>query len=733
RDLGEILPQFSNLFVVDGEGRLLCSAMEPAAGPHPSASDRGYFETLRTTGRFTVSQPLMGRLSRQWVVVLAVPLPAPEGEFRGAVGLSLALNRFHEVLSRTSLPPDGVITLTSFEGSVLARTADWEDWVGRTLPSSGLAETQQARGRGLSETEGVDGIPRMWGYSALSDVGWMVYVGVPTSWVRGPALRAAAWEMGVGGLILTLVSLLAISLYRKVASSLASLTADVRDGASGTVRTIPEEGPDEIVEVIRQVNRTLQARQAAEDELLHAKERYRSIVENAAVGIFVAAPTGDVLEANPALLELLGLPADTPPDALRAPEFFRDPASWEELVKHLAGEAPGMGHDAVWSRRDGAEIRVRLTGASVEDSRGQWTLEVMVEDVTRRAALEERIRHSQKMEAIGRLAGGVAHDFNNLLTVINGQANLLVTDLPEGSEQRESARAIAESGERAASITRQLLSLSRSEHGRSATVDLDRLVGDLEDMLSRIVGDQVELVRRPAGGACPVEADPGQLEQIILNLAVNGRDAMPEGGRLTVAVEEGPARSGARKVDVYGRRSPGFPGGSVSLVIEDTGVGMDANTRAHLFEPFFTTKEEGTGLGLATVYGIVARLGGRIEVDSREGAGARFTVELPRARVEEISSPPGASGEEAAEGSETILVVEDEPSVRKIVHQALTRSGYTVVEAESGEEALEVSDRHPGRIDLLLTDVVMPSMRGDELARRLREDRPEIKVFFISG
>jgi len=354
-----------------------------------------------------------------------------------------------------------------------------------------------------------------------------------------------------------------------------------------------------------------------------------------------------------------------------------------------------------------------------------------LDDLGNLEAKEEQLRQSQKMEAIGQLAGGVAHDFNNLLTVITGYCRLLLKKCDPDSLQHTSVQEIQSAGERAATLVRQLLVFSRRQIIQPEVLDLNQVVADMDKMLQRLIGEDVELVstREPELGK--VEADPGQLEQVLMNLAVNARDAMPEGGQLTIETTN---------VDLdqeYAERHVEVQSGPyVMLAVSDTGIGMDKETQTRIFEPFFTTKKsgEGTGLGLSTVYGIIKQSGGHIWVYSEPGQGTTFKVYLPRVEDGATSRPSQDAVDSAdLEGSETVLVVEDDETVRKLVERMLQEHGYGVLGARRGEEALQLCVQHEGGIDLLLTDMVMPGMNGRELSERLTTLRPELKVLYMSG
>ena len=350
-------------------------------------------------------------------------------------------------------------------------------------------------------------------------------------------------------------------------------------------------------------------------------------------------------------------------------------------------------------------------------------------DVTEQRHLEEQFRQSQKMEAVGQLAGGIAHDFNNLLTAILGNTQLLLRELPPGDSMHGDVEEIRKASERAASLTRQLLAYSRRQMLQPEVLDLNVVMAEMDKMLRRLIGEHIDLVAVFAPDLGRVRADPNQIEQVIVNLAVNARDAMPDGGKLTIAT------ANVDLDETFAQAHLGsVPGSYAMLSVTDTGVGMDATVRAHLFEPFFTTKEvgKGTGLGLATVYGIVKQSGGYISVSSEPGHGSSFKIYLPRIATP-AEPPAGAPKGGPAPGSETVLVVEDEPAVLTLSRRALESQGYVVLAASDADAALRVVERHGGMIHLLLTDVVMPGLSGRELADRLSAQRPGIRVLYMSG
>jgi two-component system cell cycle sensor histidine kinase/response regulator CckA len=382
-------------------------------------------------------------------------------------------------------------------------------------------------------------------------------------------------------------------------------------------------------------------------------------------------------------------------------------------------------------RKDGTLIDVISSTAPLVDARGRVTgsMGVLV-DLAEQKQLEEQLRQSQKMEAVGQLAGGIAHDFNNLLTVIGGRTYLLLTTLPEKHPARPNVELIQETAERAAVLTRQLLAFSRKQILALQVLDLNTIVASIERILRRLIGEHIHLVIEPSSTPGLVKVDPGQMEQVILNLSVNARDAMPGGGRLTIRTAHVDVAEAAARTHAEIQAGP-----AVVLEVRDTGIGMTDEIRTRIFEPFFTTKPagHGTGLGLATVYGIVKQSGGTIEVLSRPGQGSTFQIYLPRVEETEATSPTDAPAPRHIGGSETILLVEDAEDVRNLARDILGLMGYNLMTASNPVEAIQVSQDHTSVIHLLLTDVVMPGMSGRQLADRLVADRPGLKVLFMSG
>jgi PAS domain S-box-containing protein len=522
-------------------------------------------------------------------------------------------------------------------------------------------------------------------------------------------------------------------------------TKDGRDLDLSSTLTLV--APDELIVVCRDITERKKLegalRQAekrmrteAEDALLRSLTRYNRLSEAGLAGIIVGDASGKLLEANDAYLNMLGYSREEFQTAglnwaaLTPPEWKQGDA---RALEQLAATGVAAPREKELFRKDGSRAAILLGVAMLEDSE----FIALVADLSGRKRMEkelaqsqEQFRQAQKMEAVGRLAGGVAHDFNNLLSVILTYSEMAIRSLPAGEPLRADLVEIKKAGDRATALTRQLLAFSRQQVLEPRVVNLNDLIVDAGKMLARLIGEDIELVVQPGQALGSVLADPGQIEQVLMNLAVNARDAMPRGGKLTLET------ANVDLGEAYMKEHFGVtPGPYVMLAVSDTGTGMDKATQARIFEPFFTTKEKGkgTGLGLATVFGIVQQSHGHIWVYSEPGKGTSFKAYLPRTDAAPMQAESAADELTTLSGTETILLVEDEDQIRAVVLTLLRSFGYHVLEARNGGEALLIAEKHPGKIDLLLTDVVMPLMSGAELAQRLGAVRTDMKVLCMSG
>jgi two-component system cell cycle sensor histidine kinase/response regulator CckA len=467
-------------------------------------------------------------------------------------------------------------------------------------------------------------------------------------------------------------------------------------------------------------------RRRAEDELRASQARYRTIVENTSEGVWLLDGDARTVFANARLGHLLGVePADI---VSRSIDEFVTADSRADVARLVAAGKGASQLEVTLKRKDGSRFDALLQAAALGEPGAEESALVTVVDITERKRLEAQLRQSHKMEAVGRLAGGVAHDFNNLLSVIMAYTSMLLDERSLDASARADLVEVGAAATRAAELTQQLLAFSRQQVLAPRVLEMNGVLAGLEKMVRRLLEATIELRLLPHADLGMVRVDQSQLEQVLLNLIINARDAMPAGGRLTVSTTN-------RVLDAASADHHGVaPGRYVVLTVSDTGAGMDSATQARIFEPFFTTKEKGkgTGLGLATVFGIVAQSGGHIGVQSELGKGTTFHVYLPRVDSAAETVPP-RSESATLEGDETVLVVEDDSHVRSVIEAVLTRAGYRVLSAGDGEEALALADRHPGKIDLLLCDVVMPGISGQETHRRLAAARPDIQVIQMSG
>jgi len=722
------LPRYTNFGVADPTGRVVCSAMP--ASPEITISDRDYFRGALQTGTFSVGGYQIGRITHRPAVNMAHPIRDGEGSTVGILFAALDLDVVGDIEdhARASLPEGSVLVQLDREGRVLSRQPRDDQGVGQSAPELTLVPDLIAAGTGTGIVEGADGVERIFAVTTVAsrlqgeDLRVLLEVPAQAAFAHVAELRtrSLAWLALVTVGVLTLAWFLARELILQPIDRIVGGTRRLAEGDVGA-RIGPPYAAGELGELARSFDRMAEAigtRQDERDEAMAALQRseeaFRSAVHNAPYGIMRTTPDGRILKANPAMVEMLGYDSEAELCTRHLPEdLYPDPAVRPRLLaRHEADQR--LDSELTWKRKDGGLIDVRTAGRRVVGPGGEMFYEVFVEDVTEQRALEQQFLQAQKMEAVGLLAGGVAHDFNNLLTVILTSGELLLEQVDGAQDEIE---AIIEAGQRASALTRQLLVFSRRDPAEREILDLDELVSGLEKMLRRLLGEDVTLETHLAGRPLYIEADKGRIEQIVMNLVVNARDAMPEGGTLVLET---------RRV-----AEPDALGASVEIVVRDNGEGMDRETQQRMFEPFFTTKRRGTGLGLSTVYGIVNEVGGHIEVRSRVGEGTTFVVNFP-----ETADPVREVAVYEAEGthaSGAVLIIEDDEALRRMLCRFLRAHGLDVYGAESGEAALGLVTSRDVRPDLLLADVVLPGMSGRAVADALRERWPDLRVLYMSG
>jgi len=478
-----------------------------------------------------------------------------------------------------------------------------------------------------------------------------------------------------------------------------------------------------------------QKRRQDEESLREREERFREISASAQDAIIMMDYEGNISYFNKAAEKIFGYTAaeaiGKPLHHLLVPSEFHESFNkgYPRFAQTGQGEIVGKSVEMSALRKGGQEFPIGLSVSSVK-IKGKWNAVGILRDITDRKSLEKQLRHSQKMEAVGRLAGGIAHDFNNLLTAITGYAELISMNLDPRDPLGRSVEEIKKAGEKASSLTSQLLAFSSNQALQPEIININDSVDNTYKMLQRLIGEDIDLITNLQPNLWRIKSEPGQIEQVIMNLAINARDAMPLGGKLTIATANVHIDD-----DFTGRPVDVKTGPYIMLTMSDTGQGMDEKTKNLIFEPFFTTKDrdKGSGLGLATVYGIIRKHGGYINVYSELERGSTFNIYLPRIIEDNQTEKPSVSPTEKFRGSETILLVEDDEAVRTVVREILQKTGYNVLETSSAGEALLVSEQHTGLIHLMVSDVVMPRMSGPDLAERLESWHPEMKVLYMSG
>ena len=885
-DLLKQYPHYLNIGAIGLDGYIFASAIPPSKPIN--VAYRPYFQRALKTKKFTVGEYQIGRITGKPGVNLGYPVMDDRGKVKAVVYVVLDLTWLNQLTLQVDLPRDSILSLIDSDSTILARYPEAEKWVGKTMPEASVVKTILAKGEGMIETIGADGVRRLYAFTSFGSTVSQtdrvyVSIGIPSSAVFAQVERTLIRNLA----FLLLISLLALSaawfggdlLVLRRLNPIVSATKRLGAGDL-SARTGIVYGKGELNQLaltFDQMAESLELRESerkqAEEKLWESEERYRSLFENMLEGFayckmfFEDGKPQDFiyLDVNSAFEKLTGLKnvvgkrvtevipgiREADPDlfdiyarvsltgkpekfemfikslkmwlsiSVYSPEKEFFVAVFDDITDHKKAEEALKDSeeryrllaenvtDIIWTMDMSLRFTyispsiTRIRGYSIKEAMAQrfeevltpaslkvamevlseelevekmeqknlfrsWTLELeekckdgstiwtestitflrdpdlkpvgilgVTRDIAERkraeeekAALQEQFRQSQKMEAIGQLAGGVAHDFNNLLTVIKGYSQLSMMELKEGDPLKPNIEEVQKAADRAAGLTRQLLAFSRRQILEMKVLDLNTILRDLDKMLRRIIGEDIEMVTLLADDLGTVKADPGQIEQVIMNLAVNARDAMQKGGKLTIET------ANVELDEHYARNHVAVtPGRYAMLSVSDTGVGMTPEVRDRVFEPFFTTKgrDKGTGLGLSTVYGIVKQSGGNIWVYSEPGKGTTFKIYLPRVDEPLEEAREKVVQKEIAGRGETILVVEDEEKVRQLTVQILTKNGYTVLEAPQGDEASYICKQHKGPIHLMVMDVVMPGMNGRELAKSLASYHPEMKVLYMSG
>ncbi len=725
-----------HLDLIRPDGAVTCSSrngqVRPGAFPYRTAP---WLSRALKTAQFAAPEtdPATG-----WTVMLITQPVAPYGLVAGFVNLKVMAPALARLFSGPSTME--FMVLTADQKTVLARSIDPDRWVGTST-----ANTPFAKAGDTTQRPDLNGTVRLYGEDKVAPANWRVLAGASRAEALNATHRLIQHELLIISIGLLAALAATVVVHQRITRPIATLRSTVRSAAESTdADLVRVSGPSEVVELadefgamLTAVDRELTERRRAEESARQLERNYRQLFEiNPFPMIVFDAATLDVLEVNNAAAEHYGYTVD---------EFGR----MNLCDLHQAEEVPGLREamDAAGAvhtfgpvaqmKKSGEMIQVRISSHALCFHDVPARCAVM-DDITAREQLERRLRQSQRMESLGQLAGGVAHDFNNLLNIILGYTDFAndQIEVAAGADAqwqpvREDLARVRNAAERASGLTHQLLMFARADVVQPRTLDLNEVVGEVKEMLSCTLGEHIRLHSNLADDLLSVRADPGQIGQVLVNLAVNARDAMPTGGILVIETDNFMADQPAAAV------MPGVSRGRyVRLRVSDTGVGMTKEAVEHAFEPFYTTKPKGkgTGLGLATTYGIVTQAGGYVHLYSELGIGTTVTVLLPVTDDDATAPPaPVASANVAGDG-ETVLVVEDEDSLRLLTQRILTRNNYRVVTAGDGVEALDYVRTHPSeKIDLLVTDVVMPHMSGPDLAQRVQSTFPGLPVIYVSG
>jgi PAS domain S-box-containing protein len=646
----------------------------------------------------------------------------------------VSIARLQHELSRGGLPSPSIATIMDSRGTVIVRSRAPDKWLGKNVAHSALFRGSIGRADGVLSGPDLDAGEVFSGHVTPRHVPWIVSVATP-QFLAFAKEKADFWRaIGLGMLALLSALILAWTQATRIIAPIRNVVRDAVLFSKGDLshRSSLARDGDEIGVLSKTLNAMAETLETREDALRRSEARFRSIIENVDDIILITELNGTRRYVSPAMSRILGYAQDELL-AVTAQDMIH-PADWpgvRELIRDVSS-APGKsaGAEARYRHRDGSWRIFDVSCSNLLDVPGVEGLLVNLRDVTQQVALESELRQAQKMESVGQLAGGVAHDFNNLLTVITGRIGFLIGAPNLDAEQASDLDEIEGAAKRAAELTRQLLAFSRKQLLQPRVLDLNSTLDDLEPMLRRLIGEDIKICIDHGGDLGAITADPGQLQQILMNLALNARDAMPSGGVLSFRTSNERVTAGAVAGAV-----PVKSGEYVTLEVSDTGMGMDHATQARIFEPFFTTKGQGkgTGLGLSTVYGIVKQSGAGISVSSAPHAGTTFTVYFPRTDGYSLAQPAEREASSPLSGTETILLVEDETSVRNVVERVLKSRGYNVLAAEDCDHALRLAGDPEGGVDLVLTDVVMPAMSGRELVEALQAGRPSLRVLYMSG
>ncbi len=745
--LNQIYPRYSGFSLAKPDGTVFCSSFSPAKPIN--FSGRPWYSELIQTRDFVIGEYQLGRMSGNLVSVCAYPITDNGDRLKAILTVGIDLSWLSEFIKGAQLPPEASVTLVDQSGRILSRYPQSGRWIGEDIRRiSGFKEMLSRQGEGKIKAKDLDGVPKIFAFRYLGNSagkeGPLLCLGMSGEVAFAEAKRDLARNLIL--LSIAAAVALAAALYfgnifvRWPVNELLATMEKVKMGdLEARTRLSNSEGElGRLAHAFNEMTDSLQRREAerkqAAEVLRRSEAQYRTLFENVFDVVFSIDREFKIFSLSPSVERALGYKPDEligrPLSELNifTPEHLETAIS--DLKRVFDGNSLELSSYELIAR-DGSIRFGEISATPLTEAGKVVGVTAVARDVTEKKKLETQLLQAQKMEAVGRLAGGIAHDFNNLMSAVIGFSELALDQLRKDDPMRDQLEEIFKAGKRATILTRQLLAFSRKQVMKPYVLDLNNVVADTEKMLHRLIGEDIELETILAPDLGRVKADPGQIEQVIMNLAVNARDAMPTGGKLTIMtqnvfLDESYARQHGVELQ---------PGSYVMLAVSDSGVGMNKEVLSKIFEPFYTTKEKdkGTGLGLATVYGVVKQSGGYIWVYSEPAQGATFKIYLPMVEEETELVQKEQTEKKELTGSETILAVEDDDPLRNLVRTTLNKYGYNVLDAPGGKAALEISRRHKGCIHLLLTDVVMPDISGRQLADQITAEQPELKVLYMSG
>jgi len=730
----EVFPQYTNVLVVDRGGSSVCSGLDPVSGASPNYSDRDWFRDVLLSRAPVVGRPRFGRHSGTWALAVASPVLDERDSVLGAVAVGIDLKRFSEFFDTADLPENSIVTVVDSDGNVIARSVDFESWVGRTLPGNPVEPIWYSQVSGFTEATSSEGEPMVWGFLDMQSVSWRLYTGVPADWVYGAARRASIQRAFFVLIGLVSVLLVGAALYRRVTEPLRDLVTVVKNLSVDHAQEIEVDGPTEITEVVDAFNHALGARREARDEEIRARQFFQSIFFTAPLGAYVSTLDGKVLQANEALVTMLGCRGSDDLVGRDASRFHADFEHARELVREANGQIAFDLGDITWVNYSDKEFKVNARGLTGIGADGEDVLVIFADDVSGKREMQKRVGQSQKLEAVGQLSAGVVSDFSDLLTALRGNLDWLTTELQgglstEGEDVFEEMHAAIDV---AAVLTKHLSMVSNTGTVRPSANSINGVLEDLETLLGRLLPQPIELKVKLETGIGNVLIDKSQLEQVVINLVVNSRDAIDGPGtisvetRLVVIAKQDSTSTGGAK-----------PGRYAMLTVVDTGRGMESEVRDRAFEPFFSTKENGPGLGLTLVRQVAQDCGGAVLLDSIQGEGCRVRVLFPIA-VEVTALGEQDEGTMVSRSAPVpreryVLLAEDHSFARDTLSRVLRGAGFRVVEAADGREALKILRSDMDNAGTILADVAMPGLTGVEFARHARELIPGIPVIFMAS